>query len=86
MNTKMGPSIGFRLGSSKSFGSLPLMLGLLVAQSVPAQWLIANPNPGQTFNRLVVGGDDQVAGAVVGGFGLMASPTGTNAWRSQNLL
>ncbi|MCC6232451.1 MAG: hypothetical protein IT580_07390 [Verrucomicrobiales bacterium] len=58
---------------------------LMSGHSVEAQWQIANPSPGLTFTRLVVGGDGQVAGAVVEGYGLMASPSGTNAWRSQNL-
>ncbi|MBL9136496.1 MAG: hypothetical protein JNK85_11535 [Verrucomicrobiales bacterium] len=44
-----------------------------------------NPTPGQTFTRLVVGGDGQVAGAVFEGYALMASPNGTNDWRSQTL-
>ncbi len=53
--------------------------------SLQAQWHIANPSPGQTFTRLVVGGDGQVASGVVLAPGLMASPSGTSDWRSQHL-
>ena len=66
----------------------PILLALIWLTGSPAaqaQWHIANPSPGQTFTRLVVGGDGQVAGAVVQAPGLMASPTGTNDWRSQHL-
>jgi hypothetical protein len=67
---------------------LAFLLALGVPGSVPAaraQWQVANPTPGQTFTRLVVGGDGQVAGATVESFGLMVSPTGTGNWRSQVL-
>jgi hypothetical protein len=63
-----------------------VLVGLLSClTSAYGQWQVVNPSPGQTFTRLVVGGDDQVAGAVFEGYALMASPNGTNDWRSQTL-
>ncbi|MSU62237.1 MAG: hypothetical protein EXS31_07555 [Pedosphaera sp.] len=81
------PRPASRLFSTITPGLLLMTIASLLASrpSAHAQWHIANPNPGQTFTRLVVGGDGQVASAVVQAPGLMASPTGTNDWRSQHL-
>lgn len=65
--------------------TLLTLVCLAASIAAQAQWQIANPSPGQTFTRLVVGGDGQVAGGVMLAPGLMASPTGTNDWRSQHL-
>ncbi|MCC7374479.1 MAG: hypothetical protein IT581_07470 [Verrucomicrobiales bacterium] len=63
-----------------------VLVGLLSGLTCSyGQWQVANPTPGQTFTRLVVGGDGQVAGAVFEGYALMASPNGTDEWRSQTL-